>query len=163
METRKSVSTLSIGEVAARTGLAVSAVRYYEDEGLITALRSPGGRRRFLRAEIRKVSFIAISQRLGFTLAEIRDQLQALPGDRAPTRADWARISRSFSVAIDERIARLQRLRNRLDGCIGCGCLSLENCALYNPGDRAARFGTGPQLVERQALPEDAPPKSKPY
>ena len=140
---------LSIGDVAARTGLAVSAIRYYADEGLIDALRSDGGTRRFARAEIRKVSFIAISQRLGFSLAEIRAQMARLPHDRPPTKADWARISRHFRADIDERIARLERLRNRLDGCIGCGCLSLQNCAIYNHQDRAARHGPGSNWVER--------------
>lgn len=141
-------SFLTIGEVAARTGLAVSAIRYYADERLITALRSEGGNRRFARSEIRKVSFIAISQRLGFSLAEIRTQLDRLPGDRPPTKADWAQISAGFRDGIDARITRLERLRDRLDGCIGCGCLSLDTCVIYNEGDRAAALGPGTNWVE---------------
>ena len=141
---------LSIGEVAARTGLAVSAIRYYADEGLIDALRSEGGNRRFVRSEIRKVSFIAISQRLGFSLAEIREQMARLPHDRPPTKKDWARISRHFRADIEERIAQLERLRDRLDGCIGCGCLSLKICAIYNTDDRAAELGPGANWVERE-------------
>lgn len=141
---------LSIGEVAARTGLAVSAIRFYADEGLITALRSDGGTRRFTRSEIRKVSFIAISQRLGFSLAEIRAQMDRLPGDRPPTKADWARISASFRDGIDARIDQLERLRDRLDGCIGCGCLSLETCAIYNGDDKAATLGPGANWVENR-------------
>lgn len=141
---------LTIGEVAARTGLAVSAIRYYADEGLITALRSAGGNRRFARSEIRKVSFIAISQRLGFSLAEIRAHLHRLPGDRPPTKADWARISAGFRDGIDARIIQLERLRDRLDGCIGCGCLSLDTCAIYNADDTAARLGPGANWVENR-------------
>lgn len=140
---------LSIGEVAERTGLAVSAIRYYADIGLIDALRSDGGTRRFARAEIRKVSFIAISQRLGFSLGEIAQQLETLPNHRPPSKKDWQRISNAFRLDIDDRIARLERLRDRLDGCIGCGCLSLESCAIYNAGDEAARFGPGANWVER--------------
>lgn len=140
---------LTIGEVAARTGLAVSAIRYYADEKLIDTLRSKGGNRQFARSEIRKVSFIAISQRLGFSLAEIREQMARLPHDRPPTKKDWAQISRHFRADIDERIARLERLRDQLDGCIGCGCLSLQSCAIYNQDDRAAKLGPGANWVER--------------
>ena len=140
---------LSIGDVAARTGLAVSAIRYYADEGLISALRSPGGNRRFPRAEIRRLSFIAIAQRLGFSLAEIRRQLELLPHDRPPTKRDWARISAHFRADLDERIARLERLRDRLDSCIGCGCLSLDSCAIYNADDETARLGPGANFIER--------------
>ena len=132
-----------------RTGHAVSAIRYYADEGLISALRSEGGNRRFARSEIRKVSFIAISQRLGFSLGEIREQMARLPDDRPPTKKDWARISCHFRADIDERIAQLERLRDRLDGCIGCGCLSLDTCAIYNADDKAAQFGPGTNWVER--------------
>lgn len=141
---------LSIGEVAARTGLAVSAVRYYANQGLITPLRAEGGNRRFARSEIRKISFIAISQRLGFSLSDIRRQLDRLPDDRPPNRQDWAQISKGFRTQLDERIARLERLRDNLDGCIGCGCLSLETCAIYNEDDRAGRRGPGANWIERQ-------------
>ena len=138
---------LSIGDVAERTGLAVSAIRYYEAEGLVTAVRSAGGRRLFARADIRRLSFVMIVQQLGFSLDEIRDHLATLPLDRAPTRADWTRISRHIRGELDRRIAMMQRLRDKLDGCIGCGCLSLDNCVLYNPKDKVRSTGTGPRLV----------------
>ncbi|MCC0030525.1 MAG: redox-sensitive transcriptional activator SoxR [Brucellaceae bacterium] len=138
---------LSIGEVAERTGLAVSAIRYYEAEGLVSAVRSAGGRRLFARADIRRLSFVMIVQQLGFSLDEIRDHLATLPLDRAPTRADWTRISRHIRGELDRRIAMMQRLRDKLDGCIGCGCLSLDNCVLYNPKDKVRSTGTGPRLV----------------
>lgn len=138
---------LSIGEIAARTGLAVSAIRYYEDEGLIAPWRTAAGRRRFQRADIRRLSFVMIAQQFGFTLPQIRVELDRLPRHRAPTKADWARISTTFRAGLDTRIARLERLRDTLDGCIGCGCLSLEACALYNPADRAGQRGTGPRYL----------------
>ena len=138
---------LSIGDVAERTGLAVSAIRYYEAEGLVTAVRSAGGRRLFARADIRRLSFVMIVQQLGFSLDEIREHLATLPLDRAPTRADWTRISRHIRGELDRRIAMMQRLRDKLDGCIGCGCLSLDNCVLYNPKDKVRSTGTGPRLV----------------
>ena len=138
---------LTIGEVASRTGLAVSAIRYYDDEGLVTARRSPGGKRLFIRSDIRRLSFIMIAQRLGFTLEEIREKLAGLPLERTPNKSDWTRIASNFRENLDDRIAMLTRLRDRLDGCIGCGCLSMETCALYNPDDQAARKGPGPRLV----------------
>lgn len=138
---------LTIGDVARRTGLSVSAIRYYESEGLVAAVRSAGGRRLFARSDIRRLSFVVIVQRLGFSLDEIRTQLKGLPMDRAPTRADWARISRAIRTDLETRIAMLERLREKLDGCIGCGCLSLDNCVLYNPQDKAARAGPGPRFV----------------
>lgn len=140
-------ATLSIGEVASRTGLAPSAIRFYEEQGLVRPTRDAGGRRRFERADIRRLSFVMVAQRLGFTLAEIREELDRLPDRRPPTKADWSRISRHFRQALDERIATLERLRERLDGCIGCGCLSLQACRLYNPADRAAARGSGPQYL----------------
>lgn len=139
--------TLSIGEVARRTDLKVSAVRFYEDEGLIQAIRSAGGNRRFMRSEIRKVSFISVAQRLGFTLSEIRSELEKLPDDRAPNKKDWEKISRSFRDVLNQRIAMIERLRDKLDGCIGCGCLSLDKCKLYNKDDWAANSGFGPRWV----------------
>ncbi len=138
---------LSIGSVAARTGLAVSAVRFYENEGLLPAVRSPSGHRRFPRSVIRRLSFIMICQRLGYSLAEIAEHLAALPDGRTPTDEDWAALARRFRVDVDERIARLTVLRDRLDGCIGCGCLSLERCAMYNPDDAAAERGAGPRYL----------------
>lgn len=138
---------ITIGELAARTGLAVSAVRYYESRGLVTATRSPGGQRRFRRSDIRRLSFIRIAQQLGLSIDTICEELASLPQGRAPTAADWTRISRSIREALDRRIASLERTRRLLDACIGCGCLSLKRCALYNPGDRAAAAGPGPRFV----------------
>ncbi|WP_299141816.1 redox-sensitive transcriptional activator SoxR [uncultured Tateyamaria sp.] len=138
---------LSIGDIAARTGLAVSAIRYYEDEGLVAPWRNAGGRRRFQRADIRRLSFIMVAQQFGFTLAQIRVELDRLPRHRAPTKADWARISGTFRDGLNDRIARLEKLRDTLDGCIGCGCLSLEVCALYNPADQAHGYGKGPRYL----------------
>ena len=138
---------LSIGEIAARTGLAVSAIRYYEEQGLIAPWRNSAGRRRFQRADIRRLSFVMIAQQFGFTLPRIRVELDRLPRHRAPTKADWTRISATFRSELDARISRLERLRDTLDGCIGCGCLSLEACALYNPADRAGQRGTGPRYL----------------
>jgi MerR family redox-sensitive transcriptional activator SoxR len=138
---------LSIGDIAARTGLAVSAIRYYEEQGLIAPWRNAAGRRRFQRADIRRLSFVMIAQQFGFTLPQIRAELDKLPRHRAPTKADWTRISVAFRTGLDQRIARLEKLRDTLDGCIGCGCLSLEVCALYNPSDRAATRGPGPRYL----------------
>ena len=138
---------LAIGELAARTGLSVSAIRFYEEKGLVQALRTAGGQRRFLRSDIRRLSFALIAQQIGCTLPEIAAELAKLPSGRTPTLADWQRISRSFSRLLDRRIAALQRMRDTLDGCVGCGCLSLKKCALYNRDDRAARKGTGPRYA----------------
>jgi MerR family redox-sensitive transcriptional activator SoxR len=140
-------TTLSIGEVAKRTGSAVSAIRYYEDEGLIRAERNSAGQRRFLRSEIRRVSFILIAQELGFSLNEIRIQLDRLPDKRTPTKRDWGKMSTHFRGVLDQRITQLEELRDKLDGCIGCGCLSLDACRLYNKDDRAAQNGDGPRYL----------------
>ena len=147
---------LSIGQLAARTGMSVSAIRFYEARGLIAPMRNAGGQRRFARADIRLLSFIQIAQRLGLTLEEIRDQLARLPDGRPPTHADWTAISTGIRARLDARIAMLERLRDNLDGCIGCGCLSLERCALYNPGDRAGKQGPGPRFVLGDAPPDAA-------
>ena len=136
---------LTIGDLAARTGLAVSAIRFYETHGILAPLRNEGGHRRYARSDIRRISFVIAAQRLGFPLAEIAQHLAHLPPHKALSKADWQRISTAFGQEIDRRIADLQRLRSRLDGCIGCGCLSLENCHLYNPDDNAAAGGPGPQ------------------
>ncbi|SLN10959.1 Redox-sensitive transcriptional activator SoxR [Pseudoruegeria aquimaris] len=138
---------LTIGDIAARTGLATSAIRHYESEGLVSPLRSAGGQRRYARADIRRLSFVMISQGLGFSLAEIRAALATLPPHRAPTKADWARLSRRFRKELDARIAQMTLLREKLDGCIGCGCLSLTDCALYNPKDRIKAKGAGPRYL----------------
>lgn len=138
---------LTIGQIAARTGLAVSAIRYYESEGLVTPARTAGGTRQFERSDIRRLSFVMIAQSLGFSIAEIRRALTRLPSQRTPTKADWAKLSSEFRSVLDSRIDQMTELRDRLDGCIGCGCLSLKSCALYNPVDRAAQRGVGPRYL----------------
>lgn len=138
---------LSIGDLARRTGLSVSAIRFYEEKRLIEAMRSSGNQRRFLRSDIRRLSFILIAQQLGLALAEIEEQLAKLPQGRTPNAKDWRRISTSIRAVIDQRIAQLEKTRDRLDGCIGCGCLSLRKCALYNPGDEVGDKGPGPRHV----------------
>lgn len=138
---------LTIGELAARTGLSVSAIRFYEGRGLVAPIRTGGNQRRFLRSDIRRLSFTLIAQKLGLTIEEICAELAQLPQGRTPTQADWERISRHFRKEIDRRIALLERTRDTLDGCIGCGCLSLGKCGLYNPGDRMAADGPGPRRV----------------
>ncbi len=142
-----SSDTLSIGEVAERTGLAVSAIRFYADEGLIPAQRTAAGHRRFERSVLRRISFIQVSQRLGYTLTAITELLDQLPSSRTPTKADWGDLALGFGQDLDDRIAQLQLLRDTLDACIGCGCLSLEACALYNPADGASELGTGPRYL----------------
>lgn len=136
-----------IGELAARTGLSVSAIRFYEARKLIEPFRSSGGQRRFLRSDIRRLSFIRIAQQLGLSIKEIAGELAKLPYGRNPNASDWAKISRAMKSQLNDKIDTLIRTRDLLDGCIGCGCLSLKKCALYNPQDRAARNGTGPRYV----------------
>lgn len=143
----KAATRLSIGQIASRTGLSVSAIRFYETRGLVTPIRNTGGQRRYMPSDIRRLSFVLIAQQLGFPLGEICERLRGLPEGRTPTKQDWARISRAFHQALQERIAILIRMRDRLDGCIGCGCLSLAKCALYNPDDRARRLGAGPRYL----------------
>ena len=138
---------LPIGELARRTGLAVSAIRFYEDKGLIQALRTSGNQRRFLRSDIRRLSFILIAQRLGLGLNEIEAELSKLPEGRTPSLTDWQRISRSMRGAIDAKIQLLTKSRAKLEECIGCGCLSLDRCRLHNRDDRAGTGGTGPRFV----------------
>jgi MerR family redox-sensitive transcriptional activator SoxR len=136
---------LTIGEVARRSGVASSALRFYEERGLISSERAGSGHRRYPRAVLRRIAFIVFAQRIGLTLQEIGAELSKLPPDRAPTRRDWASLSRTWTARIDQRIAELERLRVGLEGCIGCGCLSLDRCRLSNPDDRAARLGPGPR------------------
>ncbi len=136
---------LTIGAVADRTGLAVSAIRFYETHGLVTPLKNASGHRRYDRSDIRKLSFVMIAQELGVSLRELGVLMQTLPKGRAPSRADWTRMAAKFRDDLDSRIAKAERLRDTLDGCIGCGCLSLRQCALYNPKDRARSSGTGPR------------------
>jgi MerR family redox-sensitive transcriptional activator SoxR len=138
---------LPIGEIARRTGLSVSAIRFYEEQGLIAPVRSGGNQRRFLRSDIRRLSFILIAQRLGLGLGEIAAEFAQLPQGRTPTARDWEAISRAIRARLDARIAELERTRERLDGCIGCGCLSLEHCAIWNPGDRLGEEGPGPRKL----------------
>jgi MerR family redox-sensitive transcriptional activator SoxR len=140
---------IAIGALSERTGVSVSAIRFYEREGLMAPRRSRGGQRRYPRADIRRLSFIRICQRLGLALAEIRAHLDALPDGRTPDARDWSRLSRGMRADIDARIAALERLRDRLDGCIGCGCLSLGSCALHNPQDEQAAHGPGAHRLER--------------
>src|SRR5688572_2191942 len=134
---------LTIGEVAERAGVATSALRFYEREGLIESTRSAGGQRRYHRDVLRRIAFVRAAQQVGLTLEEIHAALDSLPGSRTPTAADWARLSRSWRPLLDARILELERLRDKLDACIGCGCLSLKACHLSNPDDYAAELGPG--------------------
>jgi MerR family transcriptional regulator, redox-sensitive transcriptional activator SoxR len=136
---------LTIGEVSRRSGVAASALRYYEDRELIGSERAGSGHRRYPRSVLRRIAFIVFAQRIGLSLEEIAGELAKLPPDRAPTKRDWSRLSSKWTTRIDERIVELERLRRGLTECIGCGCLSLDRCRLANPGDRAARLGPGPR------------------
>ena len=136
---------LTIGEVAKRSGVAASALRFYEEKGLIESERAGSGHRRFPRPVLRRIAFIVFAQRIGLSLAEIGEELAKLPPHRAPNRRDWSRLSSTWTSRIDERIAELERLKLGLTGCIGCGCLSLDRCRLANPEDRAATLGPGPR------------------
>lgn len=140
---------LGVGEVAARSGVAVSAVHFYEAKGLIFSRRNDGNQRRFPRETLRRVAVIKVAQRLGLPLARIAEALAALPKERAPSAADWRALSGRWRADLDERIARLTRLRDELDGCIGCGCLSTSECPLRNPMDALAEEGPGPRYLER--------------
>jgi len=136
---------ITIGEAAKRSGVAASALRFYEERGLIRSERTGSGHRRYRRAVLRRVAFIVFAQRVGLTLEEIGQELAKLPADKVPTGRDWARLSSTWQARIGERMAELERLRKGLTECIGCGCLSLDRCALSNPGDRVARRGPGPR------------------
>ena len=136
--------TLSVGQLAARSGVAASALRYYEDRGLLAPARDAAGHRRYPRSALRRVAFIVFAQRVGLTLVEIADALAGLPTDRAPARSDWEPLAATWRARIDAEIAALERLREGLTTCIGCGCLSLDRCALANPDDKAAASGSGP-------------------
>jgi MerR family transcriptional regulator, redox-sensitive transcriptional activator SoxR len=143
----KASDIITIGELSQRTGLSVSAIRFYEARRLVEPFRSSGNQRRFLRSDIRRLSFIRIAQQLGLSIEAIAAELAKLPHGRTPNAADWKSISREMKALLDERIATLTRTREILDGCIGCGCLSLKKCQLYNPQDRAAKHGSGPRYV----------------
>jgi MerR family transcriptional regulator, redox-sensitive transcriptional activator SoxR len=146
---------ISIGELARRSGLAASALRFYEDAGLIVSGRSDAGRRQFPRSVLRRVAFIRAAQAVGLSLDQIRTALAGLPDGRTPTQADWQRLSRAWQPLLDERIAALTRLRDQLGSCIGCGCLSLSKCALYNAGDQAAARGAGARYLLGDKPPGD--------
>jgi len=141
------MTAFTIGEVAARAGVATSALRFYEDRGLITSERTSAGHRRYTPDVLRRVGFIRVAQRVGLSLADIAEALDRLPDGRTPTRRDWAELAATWQPLLDERIALLQAMREKLDGCIGCGCLSLDTCALYNPEDVAADMGSGPRWL----------------
>lgn len=155
---------LPIGEIARRAGLATSALRYYERQGLISAVRTSGGQRRYQRNMLRRLAFIRAAQSVGLSLQEIRTALDTLPAQRTPTTADWARLSRSWQTRLDEQIAGLTALRDGLTSCIGCGCLSLLRCRLSNPNDTAAGYGAGARhLPPALRRPLDAIPRSTPH
>ena len=142
------MNELTIGELSARSGVATSAIRYYEQRGLVSSRRTTGNQRRYARATLRRLAFLRTAQRVGLALEEIEAALATLPSNRTPTKADWARLSRSWRPRLDAQIAQLERLRDTLDSCIGCGCLSLRRCALSNPDDVVAARGPGPVLLE---------------
>jgi len=142
---------LSAGQLAVRSGVAVSTIHFYEAKGLIKGWRSAGNQRRYSRDVLRRVAIIKVAQRLGLPLAMIKSAIDSLPGGRTPTARDWKRLSAGWRTEVDRRIELLQKLRGQLDGCIGCGCLSLKICALRNPGDRVSDEGSGPILMERSA------------
>src|SRR5258706_7413259 len=145
---------LTIQEISRRSGVASSALRFYEERGLIQSERSGAGHRRFPRAVLRRIAFIVFAQRVGLSLAEISEELARLPAQRTPTGRDWARLSGSWTARIDQRIAELHRLKAGLTECIGCGCLSLERCQFANPADRAARSGPGPRYLIGDRIPK---------
>lgn len=144
---KPSTSFLSIGEAAARSGVATSTLRFYETRGLIHSIRIGGNHRRFHRSMLRRIAIIRVAQTLGLSLTEISEAFATLPDQRTPTKKDWSRLSSVWGKQLDQRIAKLQNLRARLNGCIGCGCLSLKNCALYNAHDEASDFGSGPRYL----------------
>jgi MerR family transcriptional regulator, redox-sensitive transcriptional activator SoxR len=150
---------MTIGEVARRSGVAASALRFYEERALIESERAGSGHRRYPRPVLRRIAFIVFAQRIGLTLDEIAAELAKLPPDRAPTRREWSRLSASWTARIDERIAELERLRVGLTECIGCGCLSLDRCRLANPDDRAAARGPGPRYWIGDPMPRTSSPR----
>ncbi|MCZ8286638.1 MAG: redox-sensitive transcriptional activator SoxR [Bacteroidia bacterium] len=145
--------TLSVGDMARRSGVAVSTLHFYETKGLISSTRTDGNQRRYAREMLRRVAFVRVAQRVGIALADIEAALATLPAKAAPSRADWARLSAGWRKDLDERMAQLKKLRDTLDDCIGCGCLSIDKCRLRNPFDKLGDKGAGPQrlLIERKA------------
>jgi MerR family transcriptional regulator, redox-sensitive transcriptional activator SoxR len=157
MVVQQRISTwFTIGELAERTGVATSALRFYEERGLISSVRNSSGHRRFQRAMARRVAFIVFAQRVGLTLEEIGEELAKLPEDHVPREADWDRITTTWTARIEDRIRELERLRDSLTQCIGCGCLSLETCAVMNPYDRCAENGPGPRFWQGDSCPGSA-------
>lgn len=146
---------ISIGQLASRVGISVSAIRFYEEKGLVSSTRNAGGQRRFLRSTVRRLSFVLITQKLGFSIQEIAAHLSVLPKERNPTKKDWQKIGQQIRESLDARIREMTLMRDRLDGCIGCGCLSLKVCSLYNPEDTAAENGVGPRYLMGDASPCD--------
>jgi len=142
------MTELTIGDLSERSGIATSAIRYYEERGLVRSRRTTGNQRRYERAMLRRLAFIRTAQRVGLSLEEVEEALATLPSNRTPTKADWTRLSRGWRPRLDARIAQLERLRDTLDSCIGCGCLSLRRCSLSNPGDLAADRGPGAVFLE---------------
>lgn len=142
------MTLLTIGQLAERAGVATSAIRFYESRGLIHGVRTAGNQRRFEQSTLRRIAFIRTAQRVGLSLDEVADALSTLPENRTPTKADWSRLSRAWRPRLDDQIERLERLRDKLDGCIGCGCLSLRTCALNNPDDEVAPRGPGAVFLE---------------
>ncbi|MDP3890736.1 redox-sensitive transcriptional activator SoxR [Nocardioides sp.] len=140
----------TIGHLAERAGVATSAIRFYESRGLVSSVRTTGNQRRYEPSTLRRIAFIRTAQQVGLSLDEIGEALASLPDERTPTKADWTRLSNRWRSRLDEQIARIERLRDRLDGCIGCGCLSLKSCALRNPGDQAAEYGPGAVFLEHE-------------
>ena len=158
MAVTKGPKLFTVGEIAARAGVATSALRFYEDEGLIHSERNDAGHRRYHADVLRRVSFVRTAQLVGLTLAEIREALATLPDGRTPTARDWARLAKTWRPRLDERIEVLTRMRDQLDSCIGCGCLSLTSCGLWNPDDVAAEWGAGPHYLHTDERPVETPP-----
>ena len=148
LDSSRFAQELTVGEVAARSGVAVSALHFYESKGLIKSGRNQGNQRRYRREVLRRVAVIKVAQRLGIPLAAIREALMVLPEGRAPTAADWRKLSVRWKAELDERIAKLTQLRDQLNDCIGCGCLSIEICKLRNPWDKLGEQGPGPRLLD---------------
>lgn len=142
------MTSLTIGQLAERSGVATSAIRFYESKGLIASERTTGNQRRYAQSTLRRVAFVRTAQRIGLSLEEIGEALATLPGNRTPTKADWHRLSKTWRPRLDEQIRRIELLRERLDGCIGCGCLSMRSCMLINPGDELATQGPGAVRLE---------------
>jgi len=147
------MTTLTIGQLAERAGVATSAIRFYESRGLLSSQRTVGNQRRYAQSELRRVAFIRTAQRVGLTLEEIGDALATLPDKRTPTKSDWHRLSQTWRPRLDEQIKRIELLRDRLESCIGCGCLSLRSCALTNPADDLADLGPGAVLLDPERRP----------